>query len=460
MHIARIRLVMEFGLETILPGFALGGILFLLGMLLGRMGIRRLRDEVARARNAGVESDLQRKQLAKHCAEIQTTSKTLPLFVRKLSEGVGQLNRSTLVEEGVNRMIAELARAVFDPEQLLLYRTAVDLREDSAGNDGSPDVLTLMEHYGLGRITEEIRSIPMGEGKIGWVASHRVEMASKDWLDPTRTEGVRPLSNHSSLRLDLISPIIRHAGDKTRTLGVLCIGGPKGKQDRNTALMLQTISNLGSIAYSHAVSLRELRARANYDGLTSLMIKNHFIDELVKRILEKEHEAGNLGIFMFDIDHFKVYNDTHGHPEGDSLLQEFAKVIRSNLRPGDLACRYGGEEFVIAMPGADAKTTLRAAERIRAAVEAHPFRLEESQPTGTLTISGGVSAYPMDGNDGAALIRHADEALYDAKRTGRNRVLCYKAVEIGDTAEDPMDDLGHPITESDIDAIWEGDGQA
>ena len=99
-------------------------------------------------------------------------------------------------------------------------------------------------------------------------------------------------------------------------------------------------------------------------------------------------------------------------------------------------------------------------ERIRAAVEAHPFRLEESQPTGTLTISGGVSAYPMDGNDGATLIRHADEALYDAKRTGRNRVLCYKAVEIGDTAEDPMEDLGHPITESDIDAIWEGDGQA
>ena len=78
-----------------------------------------------------------------------------------------------------------------------------------------------MEHYGLGRIPEEVRSIPTGEGKIGWVASHRVEMTRKDWLDQTRTEGVRPLSNHSSLCLDLISPIVRHAGDKNREGGVV-----------------------------------------------------------------------------------------------------------------------------------------------------------------------------------------------------------------------------------------------
>ena len=114
----------------------------------------------------------------------------------------------------------------------------------------------------------------------------------------------------------------------------------------------------------------------------------------------------------------------------------------------------------MAMPGADGEATLRAAERIRAAIEAHAFSLQESQPSGTLTISGGVSAYPMDGRDGDELIRHADEALYEAKRTGRNKVLRYKAVEIGDVADDPLEDLGPPITGSDIDAIWEGDGTA
>jgi diguanylate cyclase (GGDEF)-like protein len=371
------------------------------------------------------------------------------------------MNQATLVEQGVNRIISDLAKAVFDPEQILLYRTNIDLPHQSdTEDDGEADMLVLAEHFGLGRIPEEIVSIPVGEGKIGWVAEHRMEMTSKDWLDQTRTGGIQPLSNHGNLHLDLIIPIVRHAGDRTRTLGVLCIGHPKTKQDNNTKLMLQTICNLGSIAHSHAVNLKQLQALANYDGLTGLMIKNHFRHELVKMILERENDGGELGIFIFDIDHFKLYNDTHGHPEGDSLLREFAKVIRNNLRPGDLACRYGGEEFIMAMPGAGGNAALKAAERIRAKVEAHVFRLEESQPMGTLTISGGVCSFPMDGNDGDELIRHADQALYEAKRTGRNKVLRYKSVEIGDAVADPQEEFRRPPTERDTDTLWERDGNA
>ena len=451
---------MDLSFEQMLPGYALAGILFLLGLLLGRVGIRRLRAEVARARNASVEADILRKQLSKQHSEIMASSKTLSLFVGKLTEGVGRLNRASLDERDVNRMIADLARAVFDPDQILLYRTGVDLRGDPQSNNGDPEILTLVEQDGLGTPPPEVLSIRMGEGKIGWVAAHRVEMTRKDWLDPTRTEGVRPLPNHNTLRLDLISPIVRHAGDETQTLGVLCIGRPKARQDRNAKLMLQTISNLGSIAYSHAVRLSEMQARANYDGLTGLMIKSHFRKELGKKIVEKENVVGNLGIFIFDIDHFKDYNDTNGHPEGDNLLRDFARIVRVNLRPGDMACRYGGEEFVIAMPGADAEATLKAAERIRAAVEAHPFDHENSQPNGCLTISGGVCAYPMDGNDGDELIRHADEALYEAKRTGRNKVLRYKAVEIGDAAVDPLEDFGQPFTGQDSASIWRGGGNS
>jgi diguanylate cyclase (GGDEF)-like protein len=453
-------LLPDFGSEQWVPGFVLGGILFLIGLLLGRLGNKRLRAEVVRARNAGVEADILRKQLVKQHAGIQASSKTLSRFVGKLTEGVGRLNRASLDERDVNLMIADLARAVFDPDQFLLYRTGVDLSKDPETNTSDTETLTLVEQDGLGQIPPEIASVPVGEGKIGWVAAHGVEMTRKDWLDPARTEGVRPISNHTSLRLDLISPIIRHAGDKTRTLGVLCIGRPKAKQDRNAKLMLQTISNLGSIAYSHAVSLSEMKTRANYDGLTGLMIKSHFRKELSDRILEKENVVGALGIFIFDIDHFKTYNDTNGHPEGDNLLREFAKVIRANLRPEDLACRFGGEEFVIAMPGADAEATLRAAERIRAAIESHRFLHEDSQPNKTLTISGGVCAYPMDGNDGDELIRHADQALYEAKRTGRNKVLRYKAVEIGDASADPLEDFPLRFSAGEIDTIWGGDGKS
>ena len=450
-------MVFDLGSGQLSPVFALGALVFLLGLLLGRLGIKRLRAEVVRGRNAAIEADVLRKQLAKQLSGIQASSKTLTLFVGKLTEGVGRLNRASLDERDVNLMIADLARAVFDPDQFMLYRTGVDLSKDPHTDTGDSETLTLVEHEGLGTIPPEVASIPMGEGKIGWVAAHRVEMTRKDWLDPTRTEGVRPLPNHTSLRLDLISPIIQHAGDKTRTLGVLCIGRPKATQDRNAKLMLQTISNLGSIAYSHAVSLSEMQARANFDGLTGLMIKSYFRRELGSKILEMESVVGNLGIFIFDIDHFKTYNDTHGHPEGDNLLREFARVVRANLRPGDLACRYGGEEFVIAMPGADASAALRAAERIRSAIEIHPFRLQESQPNECLTISGGVSAYPLDGDDGNELIRHADEALYEAKRTGRNKVLCYKAVEIGDAGADPLDEFGQPYTGQDLETLWGSD---
>ena len=111
------------------------------------------------------------------------------------------------------------------------------------------------------------------------------------------------------------------------------------------------------------------------------------------------------------------------------------------------------------MPGADAEAALRAAERIRAAIEHHPFDHEESQPSGKLTISGGVSAYPKDGNDGDELIRHADEALYEAKRTGRNKINRYMAVEIGDAAVDPLEEFGQPFTDQDIDGTWGGDGK-
>ena len=327
VHRARVCLVSGFGAELMPLTYATGALLFFLGLLLGRLGVKRLRAEVTRARNASVESELVRKQIAKQHAGIQASSKTLSLFVGKLTEGVGRLNRASLDERDVNIMIADLARAVFDPDQILLYRTGVDLRQDLAtDHDLDNDVLTLVEHDGLASVPPEVASIPVGEGKIGWVAAHRVEMTRKDWLDPTRTEGVRPLPNHTTLKLDLISPIIRHAGDKTRTLGVLCIGRPKARQDRNAKLMLQTISNLGSIAYSHAISLSEMKARANFDGLTGLMIKSHFRKELGKLIHALENAVGNMGIFIFDIDHFKTYNDTNGHPEGDNLLRELSLI--------------------------------------------------------------------------------------------------------------------------------------
>lgn len=127
-------------------------------------------------------------------------------------------------------------------------------------------------------------------------------------------------------------------------------------------------------------------------------------------------------VAMLDLDHFKRYNDTHGHPAGDRVLEELAELLRSQAREADVVARYGGEEFVQVMPETDAEAARESAERIRRAVEAREFPGEEVLPEG-ITVSLGVAALPTHADTAEELVQVADEALYRAKEEGRNRVV-------------------------------------
>jgi diguanylate cyclase (GGDEF)-like protein len=204
--------------------------------------------------------------------------------------------------------------------------------------------------------------------------------------------------------------------------------------------MLQMVTNLGSIAIMNTRNVGRLRDQANHDGLTRLLNKRHFMQRLGILIHNAEREGQTLGLFIFDIDHFKHYNDTNGHPAGDEVLRGVAKVLQASLRPGDMACRYGGEEFVVAMPKATAAVALQVAQRIREAVCSHPFPHGERQPKGRLTISGGVSVFPVDGSTTTDLVLHADQALYQAKAAGRDQVKVHEGVTIGESRGNEQDD--------------------
>lgn len=204
--------------------------------------------------------------------------------------------------------------------------------------------------------------------------------------------------------------------------------------------MLRAVTAQASLALSYALAIdqstqlleglagkhRELSEQANTDGLTNLL--NHRalqqrLSELTRARSSSEHQVFSL--VMIDVDHFKIYNDTYGHREGDAALRHVAKVISSGLRQNDIAARYGGEEFALVFKGLSKENAEQVANRIRKTVAERPCK------HGPLTVSIGIAEFPMDGSTPGEIIERADRALYHAKITGRNRVVAWGSIGCG-----------------------------
>jgi diguanylate cyclase (GGDEF)-like protein len=171
-------------------------------------------------------------------------------------------------------------------------------------------------------------------------------------------------------------------------------------------------------AQSHTLKLEQA---ANIDALTGLRSRR-WLEEYYPMILNRCHLDGcPLSLLMVDLDHFKRYNDTYGHLGGDTVLREVARLLAAHLRPDDLIARYGGEEFVILLPGAHLAEGRTVAERLRSEVADTVLTLAEGRANDTVTISCGLAELEP-GCNLLQLIECADEALYRAKRNGRNRV--------------------------------------
>jgi diguanylate cyclase len=264
--------------------------------------------------------------------------------------------------------------------------------------------------------------IRVGEGKIGWVAEAKVEMAADDWLNMTRTEGRTIEDNHASLRLDLLGPLVHHEDGKERLLGVLSVGAP-ALRPRDEKLMLQMVTNLASIAYTNSRNMRQMSDLANHDGLTGLLNKRYFMTQRLGLLINAaERDAGNLAVFIFDIDHFKKFNDTWGHQTGDQVLRLVANCIQENVKGRDTAARFGGEEFAVVLPQTELADAVRLAGQLRSRVESKRLvKKSNGDILGTITISIGVAQYDMKESI-ESLVQRADACLYAAKRNGRNRV--------------------------------------
>lgn len=183
------------------------------------------------------------------------------------------------------------------------------------------------------------------------------------------------------------------------------------------------------------VSRMEETQRDNlFDWLTGVCAKRHFLSAAEAELERARRHGETCSFFFFDIDHFKTYNDRWGHLRGDALLRLLPQYVCDLIRPYDVVGRFGGEEFVVLFPDAGLRDAFTRADEIRSIVEDLPFAGREILPEGRLSISGGVAAYPHHGTNLKEILEAADKALYQAKKSGRNKVVAASAPATATTA--------------------------
>jgi diguanylate cyclase (GGDEF)-like protein len=184
--------------------------------------------------------------------------------------------------------------------------------------------------------------------------------------------------------------------------------------------MLTMLANQAGLAIENSQLYEKTVMLAHKDSLTELWNHGYF-QYLLQTELERAKAATtSLSLIMFDIDDFKIYNDTLGHQAGDRMLRELADLLKNQSRKMDHVCRYGGEEFTIILPQTEKKEAFLIAERLRMDIEKHTFIHAEPLPKKKFTASLGLATYPEDGNSASELIASTDKALYQAKDKGKN----------------------------------------
>lgn len=211
-----------------------------------------------------------------------------------------------------------------------------------------------------------------------------------------------------------------------RKLGVLNIEKMEGNPGQEEIRLFYYIATLTAMALENSKLFQKTEELANFDALTRLYGRRYTMEFLDRKLEESKRYKHPLSFIISDIDHFKNFNDTYGHQIGDLVLVETAKVFKQTVRNVDLAGRFGGEEFVAVLPETDYKGAYSFAERLRRAVEARTIIHPETGEKLNVTISVGVSQFPLHDTEVKELVEKADKAMYEAKEGGRNQVRIAK----------------------------------
>ncbi|MBI2471711.1 MAG: diguanylate cyclase [Planctomycetes bacterium] len=270
----------------------------------------------------------------------------------------------------------------------------------------------------------QIKEQPKGRGLLGAVIKKGQTIRLDDATNDLRS--IKLPENHPPIRTLLGVPLVTNSGTVS---GGLFLAN-KANNERFTLEdeeILLTISYQASVAIENARLYGQVQQLAITDGLTGLLNHKEFHRRLDDTIEGSKRYHYAVSLLMIDIDNFKQFNDTYGHQVGDHVLKTVADIIQAQTRAVDVCARYGGEEFAVIIRDADASQPFILSERIRSIVYAYPIRHNGIQSQ--LSVSIGIACLPRDAYNAEDLIKRADEALYMAKETGRNKVCCYKPAQ-------------------------------
>jgi diguanylate cyclase (GGDEF)-like protein len=420
---------------------------FLLGLLVtaGLLVplILRLRAAAGEANERADALGDQVGRLQKSHAKLQEDQQSLTQFLKEFPHLARDLF-SELTERQIPATILHVVQRSLEPAHaiVLVKRGRLEGERKEAARLVIAAVAPEGSAYKLG--TE----IPLDRGEIGFVAEAQLVMSRQDLSSETARSRIKDDPDVlAGLRPDFIAPLVFDQ----ETLGLIAVARPK-KTVGDGKAALRLIAQTGAQTLHTAASYSRIRISAEMDGLTQTFNKRHMeqaLTELIYRTACTSYDrrshgdqgaAPGLSIFLFDIDHFKHYNDTNGHLAGDKLLHELAGTVQESVRKDDILGRFGGEEFLLILPNTSLAQALAAANKILTVIGAHPFPFADRQPMGMLSVSGGVAEYPQHGTDTPSLLQAADTALYEAKRSGRNRVAAASRPPAGtppDAAENP-----------------------
>lgn len=305
-----------------------------------------------------------------------------------------------------------LADLVFAERCLIL------LFERSDGRSGGPETQTLLAATRGGpqvASNELPPSFVPGEGAEGWVAATGVPLRIADLSSERRWKSAGLESTSGSL---LCVPLLGKDGVR----GTLTVGSSVAKRfsDEDEQLLLY----LGGAVARDLENARLYRLSIT-DGLTHAYNRQYLYQRLPEELERFRRYGDPLSVILFDVDRFKVFNDTFGHPAGDHVLKEIVSTARSTFRETDGLVRYGGEEFLMLLPKTPLEGATEAAERLRSAVERSAYRWHDRELK--VTISLGVATLDIKTCSEEALLQRADDLLYQAKTGGRNRVFASHA---------------------------------